>query len=288
MDSKRLLVSLMMFSVAFALTAGPAEAQTPNQLTLSALEGNVSVRRAAQRIWEDAKPGMILSEGDAIKTEKKAFAQLTIEGVGSLSLSDKAELVVDKLKIRKQIIDSELNLKIGTLKGKLEKLKSGSSFKVRTPTSVAAVRGTLFVAKVEVTVGGEVETRYFVAEGELAVEAFADGNVYEISQDEAQNFTQNDVVEIEEGTPEYEEIAGILGEIIEQESQLIASEPGSPKGTGEDGGEGETQEEFQEVLDDLNEGFDELGDDFEDALGDLLGDESDADAPTETVTSPCQ
>ncbi len=118
------------------------------------VDGDVQVMKKDSSTWIPAEEGMILSEGDIIKTGKVGAALLNIQGdaEGSLvRLRESTTLALDILKedtsTNKKV--TVLDLSIGKVLIQAEKLKSGSRFEVKTPTSVVGVRGTKFAVEVD-------------------------------------------------------------------------------------------------------------------------------------------
>jgi len=89
--------------------------------------------------------GLAVKSGDLIQTGEESFCELIINEQNILRISNNTRLVFN-------ISDTEsvLELKQGWLAGLTRKIfKNDRTFLVRTPTVVAAVRGTSFCTKVE-------------------------------------------------------------------------------------------------------------------------------------------
>jgi hypothetical protein len=92
-----------------------------------------------------ASDGVSIKFGDTIQTGKASFCELTINEKNILRLNNNTRLVFN-------ISDTEsaLDLKQGWLAGVTRKIfKNDRTYLVRTPTVIAAVRGTSFCTKVE-------------------------------------------------------------------------------------------------------------------------------------------
>jgi hypothetical protein len=99
-----------------------------------------------------AKTGMFLAAGDVIRTGEESFASVIFQDDGSrVKLGPVATLTLNATRKQKQL-DKSLVLDSGKLWAKVTK-KRGAEFQVKTPTSVASVKGTRFI--IEETEGGE-------------------------------------------------------------------------------------------------------------------------------------
>ena len=108
---------------------------------LRSYTGSVLVRPAGGKNWANARQGLPLSRGDVVRTGKKSTADISLDGRGLASLGAAAEFELKDLRHR----DSGFALKAGRLIMKVTGLKLRAEvLSVRTPTAVAAVRGTEF------------------------------------------------------------------------------------------------------------------------------------------------
>ncbi len=143
------IVVVMIFCVASACYA--IEKRTAR---IVSIEGSCEVKRGGQASWTPASVGMVLSEGDAIKTPRKSWAMLSIdEGrVGTVEVKGDSQMMITELTATPETQTSAtlLDLAIGEVLIKAKKVHGeGSKFEVKTPTSVVGVRGTTFSVKVE-------------------------------------------------------------------------------------------------------------------------------------------
>ncbi len=118
----------------------PAWAQT---MLLEKVKGEVQVLKKGAAGWTAAQDKMPLETGDKIKTGDKSAVTIKWEK-GVINLEEKTEFGVKEYTQKDEQITTSLELTLGKLKAKVDKLNQGSEFKVTTPTSVAAVRGTFF------------------------------------------------------------------------------------------------------------------------------------------------
>lgn len=142
---------------ALALAMGLAEpglAQTleAKQATIDKVKGEVLARLQAGA-WQIAQRGMILNEKDEIKTGEGAEAEVLLDRgkVARVEIREKSFFRLHTLKQDAGTGDRTtlLDLAIGKVLIRAEKLKGNSKFEVRTPTATTGVRGTVFEVAVE-------------------------------------------------------------------------------------------------------------------------------------------
>jgi len=91
-----------------------------------------------------AKTGMFLSAGDTIKTGEESFASVVFQDDGSrVKLGAVSTLTINAARKQKQL-NKTLFMESGKMWAKVTK-KRGTEFQVKTPTSVASVKGTRFI-----------------------------------------------------------------------------------------------------------------------------------------------
>lgn len=114
----------------------------------------VQVKRDRFDYWQDLKPGNRIYEGDILKTGEASSVLLLIHGLNNqesyTQLFENTELKVIKLSKDNldHLSDVYLDLILGEVFVNVEKLPQTSTFKIKTPTAVAGVRGTLFNVQV--------------------------------------------------------------------------------------------------------------------------------------------
>jgi len=147
-----------LFSVIFlalALSSFAIAQETSQRVAvIMQVEGKVEVKTAA-KAWQPARVGMALNQNDTIRTKKNSSATLNLDGKAQTAIvevKEKTELsLAEMVAVKdKDIQRTLLDLSLGNILIKAKKLHSGkSSFEVKTPTSVVAVRGTTFAVSVE-------------------------------------------------------------------------------------------------------------------------------------------
>lgn len=142
-----IVLSLVAISLAFA-------ADAKRVAIISKLQGSAEVKTAS-KVWSPAKEGMILNQNDTIRTKKGSTAILNLDGnaqTATVEVKENTELMLAEMIANKEMGKQKtlLDLSLGNILIKAKKLHSEkSSFEVKTPTSVVAVRGTTFAVSVE-------------------------------------------------------------------------------------------------------------------------------------------
>jgi hypothetical protein len=143
------LVAMGSFSCAYAL-------ENSRQGTIVDVKGVVEVQTASES-WKAAQKGMILAQGDSIRTQKDSTALIGIEDEGKMTTVEMKQN--SKLQLAVLLGGKEaptqttlLDLSMGEILVKAQKVHSEKSkFEVKTPTSVVGIRGTTFSVAVETT-----------------------------------------------------------------------------------------------------------------------------------------
>lgn len=128
-------------------------AETPREAKVLDMEGSVEVRTSDGKM-EPAEVGMVLGQGDIIKTGEDSFALVKLEGAetATVEVNKNSQILLSQMVMdqEKGTQSTVLDLAIGKVLIKAEKVHSDKSkFEVKTPTSVVGVRGTTFQVEVE-------------------------------------------------------------------------------------------------------------------------------------------
>ena len=116
--------------------------------------------------WRPLKTGQALGPGATVKTGVDGQADLFLGDNGpTVHLFDSTTLGLDRLNIERTgadaVIETQLNLTSGTIRGEVRKLSAASKYEVKTPNAVVGVRGT----KYQISANGVVH----VLEGSMVV-----------------------------------------------------------------------------------------------------------------------
>lgn len=112
--------------------------------------GEVSVLKEGKENWAPAEKGMELGIGDIIKTGIASYINLRVGKFGRITIRESSELSLKELSYSPER-DTEniiLNLAMGETVIDARDIKEGSRLEVQTPTTLAAVRGTIYSVKI--------------------------------------------------------------------------------------------------------------------------------------------
>ena len=116
--------------------------------------------------WRPLKTGQALNSGATVKTGVDGAVDLYMGDNGpDVHLFDSTTLGLDRLNIEQTgtepVVETQLNLTAGTIRGYVKKLAAASKYEVKTPSAVVGVRGT----KYQISANGVVH----VIEGSMVV-----------------------------------------------------------------------------------------------------------------------
>jgi hypothetical protein len=172
-----ILVLLVAGGVYLYLPRG-SSATADNAATLVVLNTAIDAQKGSSE-FAPALDGDILSNGDFVRSSQDGRAVLTFFDGSTLSV-DPASLV--KVLTLNRLADGGIQLLVEQTLGRswaaVSKLKTpDSKFEIKTPSSIAAVRGTSFETSVTQNADGTTSVTYKVDEGEILVTANAGGSV---------------------------------------------------------------------------------------------------------------
>ena len=115
--------------------------------------------------WTRAKPNQPVFEGNIIRTQAKSRCEITLTGGGKVRIGENSELELNEVDVNPMSKNFNANLKKGNVwvsaKAAFGEKKN---IAVRTPTAVAAIRGTKYRAK-----AGDDESSVLVYDGKVDV-----------------------------------------------------------------------------------------------------------------------
>ncbi|MEC9049911.1 MAG: FecR family protein, partial [Candidatus Neomarinimicrobiota bacterium] len=115
--------------------------------------------------WSRAKPNQKVFEGNVIRTQIKSRCEITLTGGGKVRIGEKSELELNEADVKPMAKNFNANLKKGNVwvsaKAAFGEKKN---IAIRTPTAVAAIRGTKYRAK-----AGDDESSVKVYDGKVDV-----------------------------------------------------------------------------------------------------------------------
>ncbi len=143
--------------------SGPGTADLSISVTATVLEHQGRVwYRTEEGDSGEAYDGLILGQGDSIRTGQGAWARLLVSNRGTVGIEENTQLVLSRMSLDAQGHKSvRMRLIKGLFNAVVDKLTLGDSFNVETQNTVVAVKSTQY----QVEAGAE--TRVEVGEGEV-------------------------------------------------------------------------------------------------------------------------
>ncbi len=146
---------------------------------VSNLQGSATILRDGQSLPVSA--GMACEKKDVIQTGPNCTLDLAMNDVAGCRLLASSECALMRAGKR----NMHLNITSGNAILNLKKLSPASTFKVETPTAVAAVRGTQFWGRVDTQTAANPVTTFAVRSGAVEVLAKASGTSFTLKQGQA-------------------------------------------------------------------------------------------------------
>ncbi len=138
----KIIAAVMLFA---SLVASPLRAQEEKwDARITSATGDVTVLSADGSPEVSGEAGMPLEEGDRVVVAEGGSADVSLDGGSLITVREKSDFKIEKTTKG----ESSFFLSVGSLLAKIQKLGT-QRLLVRTPTAVAAVRGTEFGVEVE-------------------------------------------------------------------------------------------------------------------------------------------
>ncbi len=149
---RRYASAISAFLFLFFLKAPPLSAEE-FQCEVMGLEGQAYVTNSVQT-HQTLKEGDVLKAGDTVEVDKGGSLDIAYDGEWN-----NVTTLQENTKVRvESIYPIHLAMQYGGVYAKLKKLPPGSSFEIQTPTAIAAVRGSEYLATYD---GAETEVLNF-------------------------------------------------------------------------------------------------------------------------------
>ncbi|MEW6200410.1 MAG: FecR domain-containing protein [bacterium] len=174
--NKRLVTSIILSLTILALGVAYSAPKIDALATVSGVKGEVQVQKGGAGEWKEAKDGMLLREGDIIKTSADSSCVLKWSQGNAVKMTPFTNLKIERLEINPSAgaENSSLGMWTGKVYGQVKKMtNSASTFEFKTPTAIAGVRGT----KLAVGVGEDETTSVECFEGTVVVQGAAGGEI---------------------------------------------------------------------------------------------------------------
>jgi hypothetical protein len=185
----RLMNHLAIFGIAFAtaFSMSTAEAQVTKQGKgrVRAVEGSARYSTGGGA-WLELKAGTSLSAGATITTSAQSHVDVYLGINGpTIRITEDSTVGIDKLTYTDTgadaVIETQLNLKKGTLMGSVRKLAAASRYEIKTPSGVAGIRGTDYVITDKMLLfilRGLGHVAYILPDGNILSESVSTGETF--------------------------------------------------------------------------------------------------------------
>jgi hypothetical protein len=172
-----LIVLLLVGAGVYLYLRPTSNATADNAATVGVLNVAVDAQKGSAD-FAPALDGDIVTNGDFVRSSKDGRAVLTFFDGSTLSVDSGALVKVLTLnRLPSGGIELLLEQTLGRSWAAVAKLKPDSKFEIKTPSSIAAVRGTAFETNVTQNADGTTSATYKVDDGQILVTANAGGSV---------------------------------------------------------------------------------------------------------------
>ena len=142
-----LIFGLMLMVPAVCYAGGSSKASVLD------IRGEAMFMKAGASVWDRLESTTILKEGDSIKTSPGSEVLLELTGnfkTAELTVKEGTEFKFDTFRFDEAAKSDNtlLNIGVGSILVKAEKLVGDSKFQVKTPVSIVGIRGTIFEVNV--------------------------------------------------------------------------------------------------------------------------------------------
>lgn len=175
---KRLAVLSVLFLI-FSLFLTPVFSQA-QQAVVTHVEGSPQLTREGKAA--PLEVGSVCQKSDLIKTADGCVVDIALNQTAGCRLLPGTEVYLTNTEI------NSMHLKVnqGNVVLNLDKLPKNSTFKIETPTAVAAARGTQFWGRVDkLAAGSDLVTTFAVREGVVDVTALAANRAFTLNAGDA-------------------------------------------------------------------------------------------------------
>lgn len=113
--------------------------------SVNALSGTSYYRAKGAQKWNIASKGQALDTGDSVKTGADGRMMLKFSDGSSVSIGNSSELEITEFLLKKKNRSAVFSLSTGKMRAAVSRFSGTTDIKVKTPTSVAGVKGTEFM-----------------------------------------------------------------------------------------------------------------------------------------------
>ena len=113
-------------------------------VSFTEIKGDVQVFKSGDVVGRKVQEGDVIQPQDKIQTGPDGSAIIVVEDTAEIKLGKETTWSLDHFVSEPSKKEFSANLALGRLRAKVKKMPRDSIFEIKTPTSVAAVRGTAF------------------------------------------------------------------------------------------------------------------------------------------------
>lgn len=121
--------------------------EDPTQLkgVITKFSGSVRIKYKDTLLWHNARINEALSVGDEIQTGIDGRVEIRLENENIINLKPNSKIILRSLRrnLKTGEYENLIETSIGKIRATVKELKGASKFEIKTPTAVAAVRGTI-------------------------------------------------------------------------------------------------------------------------------------------------
>lgn len=176
----------LFFVIAMALLAATPSASAAEKLIITHAAGTPQVIRGSEVL--EAKVGMICQTGDTLKTPTpECQIDLSMNNIAGCRVLPSSEVKISGGSQK----DMKVEITSGNAILNLKKLPKDSTFRVETPTAVAAVRGTQFWGRVDGQSPASSVTTFAVREGVVNIFSKKADKTFSLQKGQALDLSQD-------------------------------------------------------------------------------------------------
>ena len=169
---------LLLVGAGVYLSLRPTSSATADNAATVGVQSTAVDAQKGSNDFATALDGDIVSNGDFVRSSKDGRAVLTFFDGSTLSVDSGALVKVLTLnRLPTGGIELLVEQTLGRSWAAVSKLKPESKFEIKTPSSIAAVRGTAFETNVAQNADGTTSATFKVDDGQILVTANAGGSV---------------------------------------------------------------------------------------------------------------
>jgi len=113
--------------------------------TVKMITGQATIFNKTTVTWDKLKIYSDINFGDSIKTDSESQVEIVFNNTNSIRIDENSKMVVNLIPVSKKEHTIEVFNIVGTIVSDIKKLTTTrDQYQVRTPTAVAAIRGTFF------------------------------------------------------------------------------------------------------------------------------------------------